>query len=545
MNIRTGIRKLTLLFVGLFIALSAGLVYWQVVVGDQVAANIHNGRPCLYSNAPQRGRIRDRNGVVLAESITKASCGNIRHYTDPSLAGLIGYYAGINYPATGLESQFDDILSGRAGLTAMSNVVNRTLHRPPVGDDIYLTIDERIQQSVAKHFDDPINIIPGETFRTDRGSVVVSDPHTGEILAMLSRPSYDPNKLVQTLMKGELSYYNSLAQNPHQPLVERPIQALYSPGSTFKTVTLLAGLDSGKTTLNEQFDRDHARGPVTLGTGDETEMFGPNGNNIDGYTMRFPITTEYGFVHSDNIIFAQIGARTGVDTWLDYTNRFFVGQQVKIDGLPVVVSKVQDTNKQGEVQRLKVNRLAENAFGQGADSISAFQMSLIDNVVANDGQLMQPALISKVVDPASKSTIQSFSSKTLGSQQVSQQTAISARKAMYGVVRCGSGSIVSQLFGSQWSIIGKTGTAEVGGGLPAHSWMITQAPYSVESSGQLPAVTIVAMKENGGEGGATVGPMIAAIYNDIFSNNYVKPQIPPANDTRTYCCSTGMLQIGC
>lgn len=539
MNIRTGIRKLTLFFVALFLALSAGLVYWQVMVADQVAANIHNGRPCLESNAPQRGRILDRNGVVLAESTIQGSCGKVRHYTDPSLAGLIGYYAGINYPATGLEAQFDDILSGRAGLTAMNNIVNRTLHRPPVGDDIYLTIDERIQQSVVKHFDDPIPIVPGETFRTDRGSVIVSDPHTGELLAMLSRPSYDPNKLVQGLMKGDEAYYNSLVHDRNQPLLERPIQQLYSPGSTFKTVTLLAGLDSGKTTLNEAFDQEHARGPVTVGSADETERFGPNGNNIDGYTIHFPVTTEYGFVHSDNIIYAQIGANTGTSTWLDYTKRFYIGQQVTIDGLPVVTSKVQDDD-----QPLKVNRLAENAFGQGADNISPFQMSLVDNIVANDGQLMQPALISKVVDPSSNATVQSFSQKPLGSQQVSQQTAISVRKAMYGVVRCGSGSIISQLFTSQWNIIGKTGTAEVGGGLPAHSWMITQAPYSVDTQGVLPALTIVAMKENGGEGGSVVGPMISSIYNDIFSNGYVKPQTPPPND-RAYCCNSGMLQIGC
>jgi len=539
MNIRTGIHKLMLFFVALFLALSVGLVYWQVVVADQVAANIHNNRPYLCANSPQRGRILDRNGVVLAESITQDTCSYVRHYTDPSLAGLIGYYVGLRYPPTGIESQFDDILSGRAGLTAMSNIVNKTLHRPPVGDDIYLTIDARIQRSVAKHFDDPIDIVPGKTFVTDRGSVVVSNPHTGEILAMLSRPTYDPNKVVQTLMKGDESYYNSLVQDPKQPLLERPIQQLYSPGSTYKTVTLMAGLDSGKATLNDPYDREKALGPIFY-TG---EKFGPIGNNIDGYTFRFPVTTEYAFVHSDNIIFAQIGVKTGAETWLDYNKRFFVGEQVKIDGLlPVVVSKVQNTKKPLEQN---ANALAANAFGQGTNSISPFQMSLINNIVANDGQLMQPAIISKIVDPTNKSTIQSFSSKTLGSQQISSQTATSVRRAMYGVVRCGSGSIISEKYGQQWNIIGKTGTAEIDGIQPAHSWMITQAPYSVESQGVPPAVTIVAMKENGGEGGAVVGPMIADVYNDIFSNGYVKASRPPQTDTREYCCNSGMLQVGC
>jgi len=124
MNIRAGIRKLTLLFVVLFVALSGGLVYWQVVVAQTVTANVHNGRPCLASNAPKRGRILDRNGIVLAESTQLGPCGYIRNYKDSSLASLIGYYVSPLYPSTGIEHQFDDILSGRAGITVLDNVVN-------------------------------------------------------------------------------------------------------------------------------------------------------------------------------------------------------------------------------------------------------------------------------------------------------------------------------------------------------------------------------------------------------------------------------------
>ena len=84
MNISASIRKLTLLFVLLFVALSAGLVYWQVMVAQQVAGNIHNARPCLPDSAPVRGRIFDRNGVLLAESLpANVGCGYIRHYTEP------------------------------------------------------------------------------------------------------------------------------------------------------------------------------------------------------------------------------------------------------------------------------------------------------------------------------------------------------------------------------------------------------------------------------------------------------------------------------
>ncbi|MBO0781439.1 MAG: penicillin-binding protein, partial [Ktedonobacteraceae bacterium] len=204
MNISSNIRKLTLLFVALFLALSIGLVYWQVVVAGPVSSNIHNGRTCLNDNAPQRGRIFDRNGVLLAESVpsTIGGCGYLRKYYDSSLAPVIGYYVSPLLNSTGIEHQYDDYLSGKVGMTALDNSMNKLLHRPPIGSDIYLTIDERIQKSVAKHFDEPYADGSG-TFASKRGSVIVSDPHTGEILAMLSRPTYDPNKLVTTLAKND------------------------------------------------------------------------------------------------------------------------------------------------------------------------------------------------------------------------------------------------------------------------------------------------------------------------------------------------------
>ncbi|HEY7414040.1 MAG TPA: penicillin-binding transpeptidase domain-containing protein, partial [Ktedonobacteraceae bacterium] len=336
MNIGSNIRKLTLMFITFFIAISGGLVYWQVVVAQQVTSNIHNSRTCMAGNAPIRGNIYDRNGVLLAYSVpSNTGCGYLRHYTDPSLAGLIGYYVSPQYPSTGVEHQFDNVLSGQVGSTAMQNLVNQTLHRPPVGGNIYLTVDERIQQLVNQHFDDPIPIDHQNTFPTDRGSVIVSDPHTGEILAMLSRPTFDPNKLVSTLASNNLSYFDQLQADPEQPLLERPINGLFIPGSVYKTATLEAGLDSGKTTLSQEFDKQQAEGPVNV----NGEIIGPTGNNIDTYTFHFPVTTEYGYTHSDNLIYAQIAAETGAQTWLDYQHRFYVGQAIPFD-LPVTPSQV-------------------------------------------------------------------------------------------------------------------------------------------------------------------------------------------------------------
>ncbi len=533
MNISASIRKLTLVFVALFIGLSAGLVYWQVVVAQQVTSNPHNSRRYLNSNAPVRGKIFDRNGVLLADSQLSPNGGYIRHYYDPSLAGLIGYYVP-GFPATGIEAQYDDYLSGRKGLTALDNTLNQTLHRPPVGDDIYLTIDERIQKIVNQDYDTPIPIDNTLTFATDRGSVIVTDPHTGETLAMLSRPSFDPNQMVTTLTAGDLTYYNKLAADTKEnPLLERPIRSTYIPGSTYKTMTLVAGLDSNHTTLNQPFDKQQALGPITY-----NGQVINTGDNIRDYTFHYPVTTEYGFTHSDNIIFAQVGVNTGLDTWMDYNKRFYVGQQIPFD-LPVVASNVVLPGK----DQLANNELAANSFGQGYDSVTPMQMSVLDDAIANDGQLMRPMLVGKILDP-NKTQIEKYDAQALGSQpQMSQQTAREVRQAMYGVVRCGSGSIyVSgvKLGTSPYNILAKTGTAEVGGGLGANAWLITQAPYSAVDPTVLPKLTIVAMKENGGEGGNAVGPMVTNMYNDIFTN-VMKTPVPPAPDPN-YCFKTGLLQ---
>jgi penicillin-binding protein A len=534
MDIGKNIRRITMLFIVSFLVLSMSLVYWQVYVAQELKANGHNGRLCLADTAPLRGNIYDRNGVLLAESIRDphVPCGYYRHYSEPSLAGLIGYDVP-GYAPTGIERQFDTVLSGRTGSSLLNTTVNQLLHRPPIGNDIYLTVDVRIQRIVAQRFAEPGFVDNNLNYASDRGSVIVMDPQTGEVLAMFSSPGFDPNKMVQTLSYGDNSYYRSLNQDPEQPLLFRPLQGRYIPGSTYKTMTLLAGLDAGKTSLDQPFDEQQARGPIYY----DSHPIGPVGNNIDGYTSRFPVTTEYGFTHSDNVIFAQIGVNTGSDAWMEYNKRFYVGQRVPFD-LPTAVSTVlpPDSSQLSDLQ------LATNAFGQGTDFVTPLQMSLIDNVPAANGQIYRPMLISRVTDHVTHDTLQTFDSQLLG-MPVSSQTATQVRQAMYGVTHCGSGIVAHvHLNQSPWGIIGKTGTAQVSAGsIPAHGWLITQAPYTVDNPAQLPALTIVAMKENAGEGGSAVGPMIAGIYNDVFSQGYVQAtQIPQAS--LDYCYRTGLLQ---
>jgi len=575
------------------------------VVAQQVTSNTYStfSRRCSNDNAPRRGRIFDRNGVLLAYSKPSNNptlCGYQRVYTKDaqSLEGVIGYYISPLFGSTGIEKQFDSYLNGRIGSTGLNNTINQMLHLPPVGDDIYLTIDARIQKIVNQNFDVVAFVDNITVFATDRGSVIVSDPHTGEILAMLSRPGYDANCVVTCTLaqlrddfvakgydttigcnapctvdqfknalsnKGDdpnceaqhtcnLIYFRQLETDPKQPLLERPIDSCYVPGSTYKTMTLLAGLDSGSSHLDDKFYNfngfdppryPQALGPVWIGDGFDKEKFGPVGNNISGYTFTYPVDLRYGYAHSDNIIFAQVGAKAGADTWLKYNHALYVEKQIPFD-LPVHVSTVTPQPHLCPINapvetKLSTKQAAEDSFGQGVDFISPMQMSLINNVSANNGHLMRPTLVYKIVDP-NQTVLQSFNPQELGTP-ITDTTAAQVRDAMYGVVQCGSGSVARvNLTGSPWSIIGKTGTGQVDntGKTGAEAWLITQAPY-VYQSGQQPRITIVAMKENGGEGAFANGPMLRNIYDAIFTQ-VIKNVPQSSRPDPNFCSNTGLFQ---
>ncbi|GCE16573.1 penicillin-binding transpeptidase domain-containing protein [Dictyobacter kobayashii] len=452
------IRKLMNTFILAFLVVTGSLVYWQVVNADNVRATPHNERAFIGENCPLRGKIFDRNGVLLAESIKDANapCGYIRHYTEPSLSNLIGYYVA-GFPPHGIEAEYNDILSGEAGSNAMDHLIGHTLHVAPVGNDIYLTIDVRIQRVINQDFDTPNPPDNKLVYASDRGAIVVSNPHTGEVLAMLSRPSYDANKMVQTLSAGGKhweDYFNQV--NKENALIDRPLQARYIPGSIFKTVTLLGALDSDTYTLDSQWNKQQSLGPIVY----DGSRIGPDKNlGYPFFTPGFPITTEYAYSNSDNVVFAQIGVKMGPQRWLDYTKRLYFNQDIPFD-LPVAQSSVLNQNGQD----LSTWQLAEDAFGQGVDYVTPLQMSLVDNTVANDGILMKPYVVARIIDP-NKQPIQITAAQQLN-QVVNNQTANEVRQSMFAVTRCNGGYPSVPIRTSPWGIMGKTGTAELGTGQP-------------------------------------------------------------------------------
>jgi peptidoglycan glycosyltransferase len=601
--------------------LSVGVVYWQVFQSKTLATNTYNPSLCDIGNQPVRGNIYDRNGILLAYSVadTKAPCNYRRYYCFPSLSPIIGYFSYI-YGETGLEEAYDDILTGRqaSGQDAINNFWDQTLHRAVNGSDIYLTIDARVQNMIDKQYDitydEPGGVLGEPIFNVPRGrvgapptepipslcqqkngalmqqlynqpsetaahnhagSIIVTDPHTGEILGMLSRPYFNANEIgdynpcrlyVNDTADANLpacpgaktnppagpvgtatptpaltstigaEYFKQLAKDPHTPLLVRPT-SLYIPGSTFKTMTLSAGLDSGK----DQLNNPTFGGGNCLAEDSTARRYTVNGQvfqDIDlptyGTPPACPIDVEHGYIYSDNIIFARLGVSMGVNTWLNYFQRFGMidsqaaNKQPFPFDFPVKASRVDF-----QAAKTAPNELASDAFGQGDLQISPLQMSFITDTVANNGVGLLPHLLYKVVphgvDPktvAPVSPVPYSGNGVTNGQIISPQAASGVRQSMRGVVQIGSAGLTS---GTRSNMGGKTGTAQLNGPDP-HSWFISLAP---DDPGQTPKYTVIVMKENGDE-----GLFQAPVADCIFLNLFNQPNVHAGSFYPAYTCAS-------
>jgi peptidoglycan glycosyltransferase len=468
------IRRLGLFILVMFGVIVADVTYWQVIDASSMAARSDNHR--LYDQAQQirRGRIYDRNGVLLAGRRIGTDGFVHRYYTDPSLSTVIGY----DDPRLGkseLESSYDGYLSGAIAGTSWTTFLNRIEHKPVVGNDITLTIDDRIQRAVD-------GIMPASP-----SAAIVSDPRTGEILAMVSHPDFDANQV------GNTAYWRSLLNDPSFPLISRTVNGYYPPGSTFKIVTLSAALDAGIYSLDSVFSGTAATGPITVGGHVYPDTIN-NLNDCGGRVVPPPITLEQALMCSDNIVFAQVGLKLGASRFLDYTHRF------GLDSSPPFAIPVSRSRVRAGSEVLDQVALASSAFGQGGLHVTPLQMLMADEAIADGGSVPRPVLVKKVTAPDG-SVIQSESPGTL-SQAVSSDAADETRAAMETVVQQGTG-VLAQVPGV--TIAGKTGTAETGGSGYPHAWFVCFAPADH------PRLAVTVVVEHGGEGATVAAPLARQI----------------------------------
>jgi len=467
---------------GLVIVLFALLVAFtsRATIFDAKAlqANSLNRRPLLQEQQIHRGAIRAADGTLLARS-TKGSNG-LYQRTYPPAARQFAHALGYSYITigrAGLEQSRNDALSGK--LNELTTFVDQLRGKRPVGDDVVTTLDPVAQKAA----------VDGLAGR--RGSVVALDPRTGAVRVMVSVPGYEPSALATS------STYRALNRDPTSPLFNRATQAGYPPGSTFKVVTAIAALDSGRYTKDSTVD-------------------GKNGVPISGvplnndFNQSFgPISLTLALTKSVNTVWAQVGEKLGKPTMKRYMDALGFNAKPALD-LPADQRRASGEYRNGSL--LSTNStyvdVGRMAIGQDKLNVTPLQMAMVASAVANGGKLMKPHLTDRVVDPDGR-TVDKIAPQQY-SQAMSPATAAAVGQMMSQVVKEGTGTAAAL---SGIEVAGKTGTAEVGvpGSNLNQVWFIAFAPVVN------PRVAVaVTMERQQGFGGTVAAPVAKGVLEALL-----------------------------
>ncbi|RLP08199.1 peptidoglycan D,D-transpeptidase FtsI family protein [Propionibacterium australiense] len=350
----------------------------------------------------------------------------------PLYAPVTGYYSYI-YGRTGLEQRYNDELSGSGDSQLFRRILSELSGNQPQGDTIQTTIDANAQQAAS-------DALGGRT-----GAVIAMDYTTGAILAWASTPSYDPNLLSSTNLASTQTAWDELNADESHPLKDRATQEIYPPGSTFKLVVASAALEGGMSADST------VASPTTLPLDNSTTTL-PNSTDCGGDTT----TIDHALQVSCNTAFANLGMDLGQDKVREQAEKF---------GFNAAFGGDVDSATSVFPADLDNAQLAMSSIGQFDVSATPLQMASVAATLANDGQVMQPYVVSQVRD--SNLHVISETRPTTIRRAVSEETAASMRQMMVHVVESGTAT-ATQISGQ--TIGGKTGTAENMAGASAYSW---------------------------------------------------------------------------
>jgi penicillin-binding protein A len=423
--------------------------WWSVFDAEALKEKNANKRPLLEAQQIPRGRILTADGVLIAKSVPKGQGDSKRYVRRYPEGSLFGHPIGYSFVREG-DSEFEQFhneeLVGEEG--EFVSIADELLGHKQEGNDIVTNIDADAQRTALAALQE-----------AGYGAVVAIEPSTGAIKAMVSNPSFDPNRIPFDL--GELN-----TDEIERPLYNRATQGQSPPGSTFKVVTAAAGLDSGAITPETTIDAPGSL--VVEGTPLENDF----GQSYSGAGLDTALT------NSINTWFGQLGQRLGNDTLFEYMERFGFNATPAID-LPE--DQVEESGVFEEGKLLRASDpvdLARLAIGQERLLATPLQMAQVAAAVANGGELMKPQIWKRVVDPEGR-VVEKLDPSTY-SEPISEETAEQLTTAMEGVVTEGTGTNAAI---PGVAVAGKTGTAETpgnkacGGGADENqAWFIGFAP---------------------------------------------------------------------
>jgi penicillin-binding protein A len=460
-----------------FASLALGAGYWQVVESQNLSTSGDDAAVIAAARNVLRGEIFDRDGVRLAWNKRDRNDEPFRVYADPSLSGVLGY-SNRQFGTAGLENAWNAQLSGVVSADPLRELTRKFRADPSDPETLRTTLVMELQEAAARELG------------RNRGAVVMLNPRNGEVLALVSSPTYDANAIANP--ETAAAAMAALKDDRRSPLLPRATQGLYVPGSSFKIVTSMAALGSGAVT------------PAT--TYEDQPKSERTGWLIDGFRVRdghhpqtgdTPLDFREAIEASCNIWFAQTGVQTGSEALTDYATRLGFGSELPFD-LPTSASQI--TNGGGSMPGGFKDRveLANAAYGQAEVLVTPLQMALVAATIANDGTLMEPHLVRESLGNAGTSTVNPSIVGQVVAPGIAHEIAAAMRLAVNGDI--------GQIFTAgaalrNMVVAGKSGTAELGPGQAPHSWFIGFAPYDN------PQVAIAVLVEHSGGGDVKASPI--------------------------------------
>ena len=441
----TPIRRLAIVVFAMFAALLISTTWVQFVQAEDLRERPGNRRTLIDSYSRDRGAILVDGTPIASSERTDDELKWLRRYDQATrYAHVTGYYSFTYGAGLGLENAYNSVLAGTDDSLFYQRLADVVTGTEPTGASLELTIDPDVQAAAIEALGDR------------RGAAVALDPATGEILAMVSRPSFDPNALASHQLNAVDESYVALSEDPTQPLVNRAIAGdLYPPGSTFKLVMAAAALESGDYEPDTELE-----GEVTY-TLPGTETTLPNFGGAACDPEGTPTLAESVQV-SCNTSFAWLAGELGADAIREQAEAFGFGEPLDV---PMSVTPSIYPDEVDDAQ------LALTGIGQFEVRETPMQVAMISAAIANGGVTMSPHLVEETRD--SDLEVIDATEPRARSRAVSAQTAAELTEMMTLVVERGSGQSAA-IEGMQ--VAGKTGTAEYGDTGGAHAWFTGFAP---------------------------------------------------------------------
>ncbi|MCA5894111.1 penicillin-binding protein 2 [Isoptericola sp. NEAU-Y5] len=483
----TTTRRLASVVMVMFLALMVSTTWIQFFQADELNDDNRNIRKLHAQFGTDRGPIVVGGDAIALSTPVDDEFGYQREYTDGKLySPLTGFFSLVN-GTTGIEDAKNDFLNGQADALWVDRLQNLLTGATPQGSSVELTIDPAAQKAAWDALGD------------QRGAVVALDPSTGAILAMVSKPSFDPNELATHDTKAASDRYTELLNDDSRPLISRATAESYPPGSTFKLVTTAAALESGDFTPSTVVD---APSTYTL-TGTSTKVGNYAGTSCSGSgEMSLADAVRI----SCNTTFLGLAGDLGDEAMQEQAEKFGFNEPFYVP-FPAAAS--------GYPTPPDTAALELSGIGQGSVKATPLQMAMVSAAIANGGELMEPYSVDKIRD-AQLEVVEETSPTSLG-QAVSEKTAEQLTDMMVSVVEDGSGT-TAQMSGV--SVAGKTGTAQHGADTSKtdpHVWFTSFAPADD------PKVAVAVVVESGGDlggqatGGSVAAPIAKAVMDAVLN----------------------------